>query len=137
MKVEARYYSVFAQEEAQLAGSYDMPVPHAVSEHIHQQIKSFFQEEREVSIDHQAVQVFCKFAGKALHIAEPLCADVKVEITERHQGEIEFEMQSLYISKDTPDYIKQTLMELIQKADTVLADAGEETVLLLLSYKLS
>ena len=132
MKIEMRYCSAFAQS----AGPCDMrPVPSAISEHIHQQAKFYLHQEREA--DRQAVQAFCKFAGKALSVAKPLCADVRVEITEWCQGEIAFEMQELYLSKDTPDKIKQILTELVQKADAVLINAGAETVQLLLSYKLS
>lgn len=98
---------------------------------------SYFQQEREADTDRQAVRDFCILAGRALGIAKQLAADVEIEINERHQGDIVFEMQDLYLSEDTPVQVKHTLFEIAQKADRVYMDSAMCKIQLVFSYNLT
>lgn len=138
MKIEARYYSADIQNEQNAAEHCATnPVSAKVTDLIHQSVRSYFQQERDADTDHQAVRDFCILAGRALGIAKQLVADVEIEINERHQGDIVFEMQDLYLAGDTPEQVKHTLFEIAQRADRVYMDSAVCKIRLAFSYNLA
>lgn len=138
MRIEARCCSANIQNERNAADHCGTnPVPAEVSNLIRQAMRSYVQQERDANTDHQAVRDFCILAGRALGIAKQLAADAEIEINERHQGDIVFEMQDLYLAGDTQDPVKHTLFEIAQKADCVYMDSAVRKIRLVFSYNLA